>query len=44
MTGLLFGITTAWFGFPVMEESMRDTRQYLSAKRARVQNRPDPQV
>jgi uncharacterized membrane protein len=36
LTGALFGITTAWFGFPVMEEAMKDTRQQLSAKKARV--------
>ena len=36
LTGALFGFTTAWFGFPVMEETMNDTRQYLSAKKARV--------
>ncbi len=36
LTGALFGFTTAWFGFPVLEETMNDTRQYLSAKKARV--------
>lgn len=39
ITGALFGFTTAWFGFPVLEESMQDTRQYLSAKKARVASR-----
>ena len=41
VTGALFGFTTAWFGFPVLEESMRDTRQALSDKRARVSNRAE---
>jgi len=40
ITGALFGITTGWFGIPVLEESMQDTRQYLAAKKARAQNRP----
>ncbi|MEJ2759566.1 MAG: DUF2085 domain-containing protein [Anaerolineales bacterium] len=39
ITGALFGFTTGWFGFPVLEESMRDTRQYLSAKKARAASR-----
>ncbi len=41
ITGALFGFTTGWFGFPVLEESMRDTRQHLSAKKARVTSRVD---
>lgn len=40
ITGALFGFTTAWFGFPVLEETMNDTRQMLSAKRARVLSKP----
>ena len=36
LTGALFGFTTAWFGFPVMEETMNDTRQHLSVKKARL--------
>jgi uncharacterized membrane protein len=32
LTGSLFGFTTAWFGFPPMEESMRETRQFLIKK------------
>lgn len=39
MTGVLFGFTTAWFGFPVLEESMQETRQNLSAKKARAARR-----
>ena len=40
ITGALFGFTTGWFGFPALEESMRDTRQYLAAKKARVESGP----
>jgi uncharacterized membrane protein len=36
LTGGLFGLTTAWFGFPLVEESMAETRQMLAAKRARL--------
>jgi len=37
LTGALFGFTTAWFGFPLIEESMHDTRKMLAAKRQRLQ-------
>lgn len=33
-TGFLFGFTTAWFGFPYVEESMRETRQIYIKKDA----------
>lgn len=36
LTGALFGFSTAWFGFPLLEESMTETRQMLAAKRARL--------
>jgi uncharacterized membrane protein len=36
LTGGLFGLTTAWFGFPLVEESMQDTKRYLSAKFERL--------
>jgi hypothetical protein len=36
LTGGLFGFTTAWFGYPMMEESMVDTKRYLSAKYERL--------
>ena len=36
LTGGLFGFTTAWFGYPLVEESMADTKRYLSAKFARL--------
>jgi uncharacterized membrane protein len=32
ITGLLFGMTTAWFGFPLIEETMRDSRKALNKK------------
>ncbi|RLD05978.1 MAG: hypothetical protein DRI32_03350 [Chloroflexi bacterium] len=31
-TGFLFGFTTAWFGIPYIEESMRETRQIFIKK------------
>ena len=30
LTGFLFGFTTAWFSFPVVEEAMADTRRLLA--------------
>ncbi len=36
LTGALFGFTTAWFGFPLLEESFEDTRVSLAAKRVRL--------
>jgi uncharacterized membrane protein len=36
LTGGLFGFTTAWFGFPLFEETMQDTRLYLASKIARL--------
>jgi uncharacterized membrane protein len=32
LTGFLFGLTTAWFMFPLIEESMSDTRLLLTKK------------
>ena len=32
LTGFLFGFTTAWFMFPLIEETMVDTRRMLSKK------------
>lgn len=32
LTGFLFGWFTAWFGFPLFEETMADTRRLLSPK------------
>lgn len=36
LTGGLFGVMTAWFGYPMVEESMAETRQVLEAKLRRV--------
>jgi len=33
LTGFLFGFTTAWFGYPVVEESMREMRNMYESKR-----------
>lgn len=36
LTGFLFGFTTAWFGFPLLEESMIETRVVVATRKARV--------
>ncbi len=36
ITGFLFGFMTAWYGFPFIEESMRETRRMLAQKIAFV--------
>lgn len=36
LTGFLFGFFTAWFGYPLVEESMRDTRKLLEYKKERI--------
>ncbi len=36
ITGTLFGITTGWYLFPVIEETMLETRRLLTWKYARV--------
>ncbi len=37
LTGFLFGFTTAWFGYPLVEESMLDTRLILTKKFAHIE-------
>jgi uncharacterized membrane protein len=37
LTGSLFGFSTAWFSFPVIEEAMSETRKVLSVKRRAAQ-------
>jgi uncharacterized membrane protein len=32
LTGLLFGLFTAWFGYPYVEESMLENRKFLEGK------------
>ena len=41
LTGALFGITTAWFSFPVIEDSMAQSRRFMGEKWARLH--PDRQ-
>lgn len=38
-TGFLFGFVTAWFGYPIAEASMRESREYLTARQKGVQSR-----
>lgn len=37
LTGFLFGFTTAWFGYPLVEETMAESRQMMSRKLKRIQ-------
>ena len=39
LTGALFGLTTAWFAYPAMEESMSETRQFFVKKFATVEEK-----
>jgi uncharacterized membrane protein len=39
LTGGLFGLATAWFGYPMVEESMVETRRFMALKFARVKER-----
>jgi len=43
ITGGLFGFTTAWFGYPIVEESMADTRKLMAVKfkAAQLENEPE---
>jgi len=38
LTGGLFGFTSAWFSYPLVEVSMAETRQIMARKRLRVLN------
>lgn len=38
ITGFLFGFMTAWFGYPYVEQSMIDTKEYLAGKLKRINN------
>lgn len=40
LTGAMFGISTAWFAYPYIEESMRETRQFFVKKFAVSQTAP----
>lgn len=37
LTGFLFGFMTAWFGYPLIEEAMADTRRVMTTKMAVVE-------
>ena len=39
ITGFLFGFTTAWFGYPSVEEAMSDSRRVLSKKFAVIKSK-----
>jgi uncharacterized membrane protein/arsenate reductase-like glutaredoxin family protein len=41
ITGGLFGFSTAWFGYPVVEESMAETRKVLTVKLRALQAESD---
>jgi len=36
ITGAIFGFTTAWFGIPLLDESLRDVRVQVASKAARL--------
>ena len=36
ITGVLFGLMTAWFGYPYVEESMSETRTYMQRRLERL--------
>ena len=44
ITGFLFGFTTAWFGFPIVEESMVDLRRFYAQKFARAEAQQEKQL
>ena len=39
LTGSLFGTTTAWFGFPLVEETMAETRKFMAEKFSRIKGK-----
>jgi len=38
LTGFLFGFSTAWFGYPLVEETMLEARRLLATKFARLKD------
>ncbi len=40
LTGALFGITTAWFGYPLVQETMNDTVRIMAEKKIRIKQHP----
>jgi uncharacterized membrane protein len=43
LTGGLFGFTTAWFGYPMVEESMIETRNYVLSKMSTIEKQKNAQ-
>jgi uncharacterized membrane protein len=43
ITGTLFGVTTAWYGYPLVDESIMDSRRFLLQKRAIIYQVTKPQ-
>ena len=37
LTGFLFGVSTAWFGYPIVEETMAESRRMMTRKRERLE-------
>lgn len=44
LTGFLFGFTTAWFAYPVIDQSMRETREMMEVKLRKTQALADAPV
>lgn len=44
LTGALFGFSTAWFGYPIVEEAMTDTRNVMAKKLAADQVRNEDAI
>jgi uncharacterized membrane protein len=44
LTGFLFGFTTAWFGFPLIDEAMADTRRLMRTKMAMADVASEPEM
>lgn len=44
LTGGLFGLTTAWFAYPLVEETMAETRRVLRDKLARIKRQTKPEA
>jgi hypothetical protein len=42
LTGGLFGITTAWFGYPMTELAMEETRRIMASKLLRIKRSTTP--
>jgi uncharacterized membrane protein/glutaredoxin len=40
-TGLLFGLLTAWFSYPYVEESMKENRKYMEGKLSQAKKMVD---